>query len=210
MIDDFRFAVPDNIVISLPTVKPEGVFFVCLEGGISVRLYIRLIRYLSDGGSVDALKDIAFAIIREDPAHKNMTPDFFNANFNELYLLRSLVGMIIDALNELTADPELAKPIVQPKPDSGNLSADSAGQSSIVQDITYFCSKTAHTYDDVMRMPYVTFISMLKHLTHLEALKDPDYLEQYISQNKVDRLKRNAQKNKKLDLDGLKRLAASL
>lgn len=180
--NDFRFAAPDDIMICLPLKKAGGNFFVRLEGGISVRMYIRLSRYLSEPGGIDALRDIAYSIIREDPAHRDMTPDYFTQNFDQIKILRALVVRVVEAVNDIINDSDLTRPIVQIRSHAQNIHSETIKQSGIMQDITYLCAKTAHTYDDVMRMPYVTFITMLKNLTHLEALKDPDYLERYKDQ----------------------------
>ena len=208
--NDFRFAVPDNITISLPSKNPEGSFFVNLEGGISVRLYIRLMRFLTEQGDVDALKDLAYSIVREDPTHKDMTPDCFSENFDQLRLLRKMVEKVLEAASEILSDPELAKPIVEVKQESQKVVLPKTGKVDIMQDIAFLCSKTAHTYNDIMCMPYVVFISLLKNITHLEALKDPEYLEQYVNQQKQMDVITNKQKYKKLDLKGLKRLQTSL
>ena len=44
MIHDLNFVCPDDIDIALP-VAPAGLFFVHLEGGISTRLYLSMLKY---------------------------------------------------------------------------------------------------------------------------------------------------------------------
>ena len=74
MIRDLDFVCPDDIDIALP-VAPAGLFHVHLEGGISTRLYLSMLKYrqqmTEDQGNadaLDALKDMALKIIREDRA----------------------------------------------------------------------------------------------------------------------------------------------
>ncbi len=213
MIRDLDFLVPDDIDIALP-LKTAGLFHVHLDGGISTRLYLALLKYrqhMTDGQSnddaLDQLKDIALRIIREDKTHRDMTGQYFDQHLNHFPVIKAFVSTVYQTIGELVSQPGLSlPPIIE---DRGG--AEDADEQEIMKDIAFVMARTANTYKDIMKMPYVTFACLLKNLVLSEAMKDPDYRKAYERYQMRESLKNGRKsKKKKLDYEALKRFAASL
>lgn len=212
MIHDLDFVCPDDIDIALP-VAPAGLFFVHLEGGISTRLYLSMLKYrqqMTDNQHNDEalgqLKDIALKIIREDRAHRDMTSDYFDVHLNHFPVLKALVSTVYQSISELVNHPGLTLPQIM-----GNRGeAESADGQEVMKDIVFVMARTANTYKDIMDMPYVTFACLLKNLVLSEALKDPEYRDAYVKYQRREALSNGKIKKQKMDYEGLKRFAANL
>lgn len=212
MIRDLDFAIPDDIDIALP-LNAAGLFYVHLEGGISTRLYLSMLKYrqqMTDGQSNDEaleqLKDIALKIIREDRMHRDMTSDDFDRNLNHFAIIKALVSTVYQVMGELANQPGLSLPPIM---ENGG-EAESADGQEIMKNIAFVMAHTANTYRDIMDMPYVTFACLLKNLVLSEALKDPEYRDAYEKYQRREALKNGKKKKQKMDIEGLKRFAASL
>lgn len=212
MIHDLDFVCPDDIDIALP-VAPAGLFYVHLEGGISTRLYLSMLKYRQqmtanqhNDEALEQLKDIALKIIREDRAHRDLTSDYFDVHLNHFPVLKALVSAVYQAMGELVNQPGLSLPQIM---DNGGEIENADGQE-IMKDIAFVMTHTANTYQDIMDMPYVTFACLLKNLVLSDALKDPDYRDAYEKYQRRESLKNGKQKKQKMDYEGLKRFAASL
>ena len=212
MIHDLDFVCPDDIDIALP-IAPAGLFYVRLEGGISTRLYLSMLKYrqqITDNQrndeALEQLKDMALKIIREDRAHRDMTSDYFDVHLNHFPVLKALVSTVYQAMGELANQPGLTLPQIM-----GNRGeAESADAQEVMKDIAFVMAHTANTYRDIMDMPYVTFACLLKNLVLSEALKDPEYRDAYEKYQRREALKNGKIKKQKMDIEGLKRFAASL
>lgn len=212
MIRDLDFVCPDDIDIALP-VAPAGLFYIHLEGGISTRLYLSMLKYRqqmtdgqSNGEALEQLKDIALKIIREDKAHTNMTSDDFDTHLNHFQVIKALVSKIYQMMGELVNQPGLSLPQIME--DRGG--AEDADGQEIMKDIAFVMAHTANTYRDIMDMPYVTFACLLKNLVLSEAMKDPEYRDAYEKYQRREALKTGKKKKQKMDYEGLKRFAMSL
>lgn len=219
MIHDLDFVCPDDIDIALP-VAPAGLFNIHLEGGISTRLYLSMLKYRwkmtenqRNDEALEKLKDIALKIIREDRAHSDLTSDYFDTHLNHFTVLKALVSTVYQAMGELANQPGLTLPQIMVSREK----VVGTDEQEIMKDIAFVMAHTANTYKEIMDMPYVTFACLLKNLVLSEALKDPEYREAYekYQQREVLKKRREAIKNgkivkQKLDIEGLKRFAASL
>ena len=212
MIHDLDFVCPDDIDIALP-VAPAGLFFVHLEGGISTRLYLSMLKYRqqmpnkqTNNDALEQLKDMALKIIREDRTHKGITDDYFDVHLNHFPVLKALVSTVYQAMGELANQPGLTLPQIM---ENGAEAEDADGQE-VMRDIAFVMAHTANTYKDIMDMPYVTFACLLKNLMLNEALKDPEYRDAYEKYQRMESLKSGKKKNQKLDIEGLKRFATNL
>ncbi|MBE7004167.1 MAG: hypothetical protein E7425_07780 [Ruminococcaceae bacterium] len=214
MIRDLAFIVPDDLTIALPS-KAEGRFFVCLEGGISTRLYLKLLMLsqkwedLSSIESIEAVKEIALTIIREDRRHKDITAAEVDEAISGFHALRELVtavyGMIPDMLNQSGLEmPDLSAV------DGGVSNEASDSDHEMMQDIAFVMRQTSQTLKDILDMPYVTFAALLRSLVIAEAMKNPDYREAIEKQQRVQQLKNGKTRHTRLDLEGLKRFGANL
>lgn len=216
-LKDLAFVVPDDLEIALP-LTPAGQFFICLEGGISTRLYFKLVRLQddlsaakTDRQAIQVFKEIMLAVIREDPAHSDITMAFINDHINNVSVLSNAVKSIYAALMEATSQPGLRLPdIKMPPTHSTGPVLPTEDNAGIMRDIAFVCTHTAHTYADIMAMPYVTYLALLNNLVLSEALKDPDYRKAYELAIKREALKNGTIKRQKLDYEGLKRFAANL
>lgn len=212
MILDLDFVCPDDIDIALP-VAPAGLFYVHLEGGISTRLYLSMLKYRQqmtenqrNDEALEQLKDMALKIIREDRTHRDMTSDYFDVHLNHFPVLKALVSTVYQAMGELVNQPGLTLPQIM---DNGGEAENADGQE-IMKDIAFVMAHTANTYKDIMDMPYVTFACLLKNLVLSEAMKDPEYRDAYQKYQRWEALKNGKKKKQKMDYEGLKRFAASL
>lgn len=88
--------------------------------------------------------------------------------------------------------------------------AESADGQEIMKDIAFVMTHTANTYKDIMDMPYVTFACLLKNLVLSETMKDPEYRDAYEKYQRREALKNGKIRKQKMDIEGLKRFAASL
>ena len=224
MISDLDFVIPDDIEITLPA--KAGCFDICLESGISTRLYLTMLKYSQSTGfenNADALltlKDIALKIIREDKRYKDMTIADLEAKVNSFVALKGLVSSTYQAMAEIVNQPSLKLPDFHVKKRGKILSniAPRNEDHEIMTDIAFVMSHTAQTFQSIMDMPYLTFAALLKSLVLSEALKNPEYREEYeLQQMREERQRiKEAIKNgtykreKQLDLDALKRFSASL
>lgn len=216
MISDLALIVPDDLIIALPS-KTAGQFSICLEGGISTRLYLKMLRLsqkwqdLSGLESIEAIKETALTIIHEDKRYKDMTAiemDNAIAGFSALNgLVSAVYGMMPELLNQSGLE----------MPDFSSVSGNSAGTEAIegddreiMSDIAFVMRQTAHTLKDILDMPYVTFAALLRSLVIAEARKNPDYRELIEKQEGVARLKNRKTRHTSLDLEGLKRFGANL
>lgn len=212
MIYDLDFVCPDDIDIALP-VAPAGLFFVHLEGGISTRLYLSMLKYRQqmtanqhNDEALEQLKDMALKIIREDRTHRDMTSDYFDVHLNHFPVLKALVSTVYQAMGELVNQPGLTLPQIM----GSEGETEGADGQEIMKDIAFVMAHTANTYRDIMEMPYVTFACLLKNLVLSEALKDPEYRDAYEKYQRREALKTGKIKKQKMDYEGLKRFAASL
>lgn len=212
MIRDLDFAIPDDIDIALP-LNAAGLFHIHLDGGISTRLYLSMLKYrqqMTDGQSnseaLEQLKDIALKIVREDRIHRDMTSDDFDRNLNHFSIIKALVSTVYQVMGELANQPGLSLPPIM---ENGG-EAESADGQEIMKDIAFVMAHTANTYRDIMDMPYVTFACILKNLVLSEAMKDPEYRDAYEKYQRREALKNGKKKKQKMDIEGLKRFAASL
>lgn len=214
LISDIDFAVPEDIEIALPT-KTEGQFFyIRLQGGISTRLYLKMLRYSeqlsqaqTDNDAIEILHEIALSVIREDSTHKDISRNYFVDNLNNYVVIKRLVTEIYKTISELGNHPGLKLPQLNSK---NQVAEQPEEDGEIMRDIAFLTTHTAHTYQDVLDMPYVTFLSLLKHLVLNKTLENPEYREQYEKQKLMERIKAGRNKKTKLDLAGLKRFAAGL
>lgn len=215
MLNDLNFVVPDDLEIALPC-SEAGQFFVCLKGGISTRLYLSLIKQYSalstaesNEQSLQILKDIALSIIHEDEKYKHFTSSDLEEKFNNYKLLSNLATSLYRQLNDLIADPALSLPPIDIQREKGGIEIEGDGQE-IMKDIAFVMTRTANTLTDIMEMPYVTFLCLLKNLVLSEALKDPDYRNAYESWKLQEARKAGKIKKQKANLGELERFAASL
>lgn len=216
-ISDLDFVVPDDLEIVLP-VNGVGQFFIRLEGGISTRLYLYMRKYSQNSNfanntdATETLKDIALKIIREDKSHRGMTSADFDKTLNNFVVLKSLVSSVYRAMGDIANQPALSLPDYGLTNKSG--AVDTAIQSDsheIMNDIAFVAAHTAHTYQDIMDMPYVTFAALLRSLVLSEALRDPEYREAYEKHQAKEALKSGRiKRQQKMDYQGLKRFAMSL
>ena len=212
MIHDLDFVCPDDIDIALP-IAPAGLFYVHLKGGISTRLYLSMLKYRQqmtetqrNDKALEQLKDMALKIIREDQAHRDITSDYFDVHLNHFPVLKALVSTVYQAMGELVNQPGLSLPQIM-----GNRGeAESEDGQEVMKDIAFVMAHTANTYKDIMDMPYVTFACLLKNLVLSEAMKDPEYRDAYQNYQRREALKNGKIKKQKMDIEGLKRFAASL
>lgn len=212
MIHDLDFVCPDDIDIALP-IAPAGLFYVHLKGGISTRLYLSMLKYRQqmtenqrNDEALEQLKDMALKIIREDQAHRDITSDYFDVHLNHFPVLKALVSTVYQAMAELVNQPGLFLPQIM-----GNRGeAESADGQEVMKDIAFVMAHTANTYKDIMDMPYVSFACLLKNLVLSEAMKDPEYMDAYQNYQRREALKNGKIKKQKMDIEGLKRFAASL
>lgn len=212
MIHDLDFICPDDIDIALP-VAPAGLFHVHLEGGISTRLYLSMLKYYqqttgnhSNVEATEQLKDIALKIIREDQTHKDMSRDYFDMHLNHYPVLKALVSTVYHTMGELYNQPGLTLPQIM----NNRGEAESTDEQEVMKDIAFVMTHTGNTYKDIMDMPYVTFVCLWKKLVLNEALKDPEYRDAYEKYQRMESRKSGKKKNQKLDVEGLKRFAANL
>lgn len=215
MIRDFAFVVPDDIDIALPS-KLVGQFFIRLEGGITTRLYLKMLRYMQDSNyasnaeAIEALRGMALTIVREDKRYKDLTAADLEKQIGGFSVYKALVSSVFAALPEIVDQPALKMPDLGWKSDGGATDAAESGDHDIMSDIAFVSAHTAHTYQDIMDMPYVTFAALLKSLVLSEALKNPEYREAYEMQQIREQLKDRRSKHRKFDYEGLKRFAANL
>lgn len=212
MIHDLDFVCPDDIDIALP-IAPAGLFFVHLDGGISTRLYLSMLKYrqqMTDNQrndeALEQLKDMALKIIREDRAHRDMTSDYFDVHLNHFPVLKALVSTVYQAMGELVNQPGLTLPQIM----GSRGETEGADGQEVMKGIAFLMTHTANSYKDIMDMPYVTFACLLKNLVLSEAMKDPEYRDAYEKYQRREALKNGKIRKQKMDIEGLKRFAASL
>lgn len=214
MIHDLDFVCPDDIDIAL-LVAPAGLFFVHLEGGISTRLYLSMLKYRQqitenqrNDEALEQLKYIALKIIQEDRNHSNMTIEDLHGKLDNFLILKTFVSSVYKAATGIANLPSLRLPDL----DKGSRQSKKrieiqSDNHEIMSDIAFVMTHTANTFSDIMDMPYITFAAILKSLMLSEALKNPEYREAYEKQQLRDgTIKRNT----KLDYEGLKGFAANL
>ncbi len=139
MIHDLDFICPDDIDIALP-VAPAGLFHVHLEGGISTRLYLSMLKYYqqttgnhSNVEATEQLKDIALKIIREDQTHKDMSRDYFDMHLNHYPVLKALVSTVYHTMGELYNQPGLTLPQIM----NNRGEAESTDEQEVMKDIAF-------------------------------------------------------------------------
>lgn len=214
MIRDLSFIVPEDVEIALPS-KSAGRFFVCLEGGISTRLYLKLLRLsqkwenLSGIESIEAVKEIALTIIREDKRHRDMTAADVDEAISSFAALRELVASVYRMIPEMLNMDGLEMPDFHAVDGSGGIAA-ADDDHEIMADIAFVMRLTSHTLQDILDMPYLTFAALLRSLVIAEASKDPDYREAIEKQQRDRQLKNGKNRHTSLDLEGLKRFGANL
>lgn len=214
MIRDLAYIVPDDVIIALPS-KAEGQFSVCLEGGISTRLYLKLLKLsqnwkeLSGIESMQSVKDIALTIVREDKRHKDMTADDMEEAINGFNALKALVTSVYGLIPEIVNQRDLKMPHFSAVGGDSSAGTDDE-DTEIMSDIAFVMRHTANTFKDIMDMPYITFAALLRSLVLSEALKNPEYREEYEKQKARENLKNGKSRRKGLDYEGLKRFGASL
>lgn len=216
MIRDLAFVMPDDIEIALPT-KSAGQFFIRLEGGISTRLYLKMLRYMQEDkhasniDAIEAVKAMALTIVREDKRYKDMTAADLEARVSGFPVYKALITSMYRQLPEIVNQPALKMPDLPLKGSSTAGGTAEIEDHDIMSDIAFVATHTAHTYQDIMDMPYITFAALLKSLVLSEALKNPEYREAFEKQQKYEALKSGRVKHRtKLDYEGLMRFGASL
>lgn len=215
MIRDLAFIVPEDVEIALPS-KSAGLFYVCFEGGISTRLYLKLLRLsqkwedLSGVESIEAVKEIALTIIREDKRHRNMTADEVDEAVSGFSALRELVAAVYKMIPDMLNADGLEMPDFRAVDGGVTAAAAEDDDHEMMADIAFVMRQTAHTLQDILDMPYLTFASLLRSLVIAEAGKNPEYREAIEKQQRIQQLKNGKNRHTRLDLEGLKRFGANL
>ena len=215
MIRDLAFIVPEDVEIALPS-KSAGLFYVCFEGGISTRLYLKLLRLsqkwedLSGVESIEAVKEIALTIIREDKRHRNMTADEVDEAVSGFSTLRELVAAVYKMIPDMLNADGLEMPDFRAVDGGVTAAAAEDDDHEMMADIAFVMRQTAHTLQDILDMPYLTFASLLRSLVIAEAGKNPEYREAIEKQQRIQQLKNGKNRHTRLDLEGLKRFGANL
>ena len=225
MISDLDFVMPDDVEFSLPS--KAGNFYVRLDGGISTRLYLTMLKYSQSNSfdnntdAVDSLKELALKIIREDKRYKDMTIEALDETISGFFILKQFVTAAYKEMSGIVNQPSLRLPDLGITGKQGRKQVNSFPHNDdheIMSDIAFVMTHTALSFQDIMDMPYITFAALLKNIVLSEALKNPEYREAYelhqmreARQKMQEAIKNGTYKRQThFDMSALQRFAANL
>ena len=80
-----------------------------------------------------------------------------------------------------------------------------------MENMTYVMMNTSHTYEDIMKMPIVAFLSILKNIQKHELMQNPEWRKKYMEYQIKEKYEQsNTVKNTDLDINALKSFMSSL